>query len=239
MSLQKQPPTEKPPAQENGLVEWFLDEFVPRFGKQALYALVGVMAVVAAVAFFKNSRESQQARENKELGQAYVYYAEDKADSAEAYLAIFVQSSHSRIVQDKANLMLGKLYYSKGKFDDAIKAYGAVDHGAKDRPLVASGGLHGLASALIQKKDYAKAAENLERFVSTFMRKTGKAEEKLAGKEVVDLSPVVPNALWKLTLCYRELKNDARTKATAEKLLKVYPESREAYEATRLLAQLP
>lgn len=239
MSLQKPPPTEKPPVEENGLVLWFLDDFVPRYGKQALYVLGGVLLVVLGALYFKGSRESRQAEENKELGQAYTYYAEDKADSAEAFLSAFVRKSHSRLVQDKANLMLGKIYYSKGRYDDAIKAYGAVDHGAKDRPLVASGALHGLASSYIQKKDYAKAAESLEKFVATFMRKTGDPKEKIAGNEVVDLSPVVPNALWKLTLCYRELKDAAKAKATAEKLVKVYPESREAYDATRLLAQIP
>lgn len=239
MSLQKQPPTEKPPTREHSLAEWFLDDFVPRFGKQALFVVGGILVVAAVGVWFQGSRENSEARENKELGQAYVYYGEDKTDSAEAFLAAFVQKSHSRTVQDKANLMLGKVYFGKGKFDEAIKAYSAVDHGAKDRPLVSSGALHGLASSYIQKKDYAKAAESLEKFAATFGRRTGRPEEKIAGQEVVDLSPVVPNALWKLALCYRELKDTAKAKATAQKLVKIYPESREAYEANRLLAQLP
>src|SRR5690606_29178267 len=98
---------------------------------------------------------------------------------------------------------------------------------------------HGLASSHIQKKDYARAAEYLESFVSRFGRKTGNPAENLVGKEVVDLAPSVPNALWKLALSYRELKNADKAKSAAEKLVKVYPESREAYEAKRLLAQLP
>lgn len=239
MSLQKQPTTENPPSQENGFAAWFLDEFVPRYGKQALYVVGGILVVAAVAFWFKGSREQSQARENKELGQAYVYLSEDKADSAEAFLAAFVQKSHSRDVQDKANLMLGKVYYGKGKYDEAIKAYGAVTPGDKDRPLVSSGAQHGLASSYIQKKDYAKAAEILARFVDTFGRRTGNPEEKIAGQEVVDLSPAVPNALWKLALCYKELKDTAKAKAAAEKLVKIYPDSREAYEATRFLAQLP
>jgi TolA-binding protein len=239
MSLQKQPATEQPPVREHGIAEWFMDDFIPRFGKQALIALAAVLAVAAGSVWFKGSREASEARENKELGQAYVYYSQDKLDSAQAFLSAFVQRSHSRSVQDKANLMLGKIHYSQGRYDEAIKAYGAVDHGAKDRPLVASGALHGLASSHIQKKDYAKAAELLEKFVADFGRRKGKPEEKVAGKEIVDLSPVVPNALWKLALCYKEMKDTAKAKATAEKLVKIYPESREAYDANRLLAQLP
>jgi TolA-binding protein len=239
MSLQKQPPTEKPPTEENGLAVWFMDDFWPRYGKQASYVIGGLLVVLVAAFWFKGSRENAAARENKELGQAYVYLGEDKTDSAEAFLAAFVQKSHSRDVQDKANLMLGKIYYAKGKYDEAIKAYGSVDAGDKDRALVASGALHGLASSHIQKKEYAKAAGILERFVATFGRRTGNPQEKIAGQEVMDLSPVVPNALWKLALCYKELKDTAKAKATAEKLVKIYPDSREAYEATRFLAQLP
>src|SRR5262245_27929537 len=98
MSLQKQTPTEKPPVQENGVVEWFLDEFVPRYGKQTLYVLVGLAVVVAGGFWFKSNQETQEARENKELGSAFLY-AEDNADSAEAFLTTFVQKSHSRPVQ--------------------------------------------------------------------------------------------------------------------------------------------
>lgn len=237
--LQKQSATEKPPVHENGFVEWFLDDFVPRFGKHALIALAGVLVLVVGFVWFKGSRTASEARENKELGPAYVYFAEDKLDSALAFLTPFVQRSHSRAVQDKANLLLGKIHYAQGRYDEAIKAYGAVDHGAKDRPLIASGALHGLASSHIQKQDYAKAAELLEKFVADFGRRKGKPEEKIAGKEIVDLSPVVPNALWKLALCYQQMKETAKAKATAEKLVKIYPESREAYDANRLLAQLP
>jgi TolA-binding protein len=239
MSLQKHPPTENRPAHENSLVEWFQDDFIPRYGKQALIGLLGILVAVLGFLWFKSSSENQRARENKELGQAYVYYSQDKLDSAAAFLATFVQKSHSRPVQDKANLLLGKIMYSQGKYDEAIKAYGAVDVDASERPLVASGALHGLASSHIQKKEYAKAAELLEKFVARFGRRTGAPSETLAGQQVVDPSPVVPNALWKLALAYRELKQEDKAKATAEKLLKIYPQSREAFDATRLVAQLP
>lgn len=239
MSLQKQPPTENRPVHDNSLVEWFQDDFIPRFGKQALIGLLGVLVVVLGFLWYKSSSENQQARENKELGPAYVYYSQEKPDSAAAYLSAFVQKPHSRPVQDKANLLLGKIMFAQGKYDEAIKAYGAVDHDASDRPLVASGALHGLASSHIQKKEYQKAAELLEKFASRFGRRTGAPGENLAGQEVVDPSPVVPNALWKLALVYRELKQEDKAKATAEKLLKIYPQSREAFDATRLVAQLP
>ena len=70
-------------------------------------------------------------------------------------------------------------------------------------------------------------------------RRTANPAEKVAGKEVMDLSPAVPNALWKLTLVYKELKSADKEKAAAQKLVSIYPDSRESFDATRLLAQIP
>ena len=239
MNLFKQTPAAKAPEQETGLVEWFLDDFWPRFGKQTSFGLGVIAVLVAAGVWFNNDRIQSLAQENKELGKAYVYYSEDKYDSAEAFLTSFVKVSHSRLVQDKANLMLGQLHFNKGKFDDAIKAFSLVDLGNTQQPLVSSGALHGLAASYIQNKNYPLAIESLEKFVSQYGKRTGSPEEKVAGKERTDLSPSVPNALWKLALCYRELKNTEKEKATAKKLVAVYPDSRESFDAIRLLAQTP
>jgi len=239
MNLSNQTPAAKSSDQEAGLLEWFLIDFWPRFGKQTLYGLIILAVGVSAVFWYKGDRVNQMAQENKQLGPAYILLSEDKNDSAAAFLTDFVKTSHSRLVQDKAYLMLGQIAFGKGNFDQAIDAFGKVDLENTDQPLIASGALHGLASSHIQKKDYARAAEYLESFVSRFGRKTGNPAENLVGKEVVDLAPSVPNALWKLALSYRELKNADKAKSAAEKLVKVYPESREAYEAKRLLAQLP
>lgn len=239
MNLFKQTPAAKTPEQEASLVDWFLVDFWPRFGKQTVYALLAIAVVVSAIVWFKSDRVNQQVRENKELGPAFIYLSEDKLDSAETFLSGFVKASHSRLVQDKANLMLGQVFYSKGRYDDAIKTFGLVDLENADQPLLSSGALHGMASSQIQKKEYAQAAENLEKFVARFGRKTANPAERVSGKEVVDLSPVVPNAMWKLALCYRELKDISKAKAIANKLMAIYPESREAYEAKRFLAQIP
>ena len=229
----------KSPEEESSLVEWLTDEFWPRFGKQTTYVLFGIAAVIAVSVWFNSDRVRSQEKENKELGQAYVYYSEDKYDSAEAFLSSFVKKSHSRLVQDKANLMLGQIAYSKAKYDDAIKAFSLVNLGNTEQPLISSGALHGLAASYIQNKNYPLAAETLEKFVSQYGKKTGRPEEKVAGNEKVDLAPTVPNALWKLALVYRELKNADKAKATAKKLVAIYPESRESFDATRLLAQTP
>jgi TolA-binding protein len=239
MNLFKQDQTAKTSDKESGLVEWFMDDFWPRFGKQTSYVLLGIAVIIAISVWYNNDRLKSQANENKELGKAYIYMSEDKLDSAEAFLSGFVKTSHSRLVQDKANLMLGQILYGKGKYDDAIKAFSQVDADNTKQPLIASGALHGLAGAYIQNKNYPSAADALEKLVSRFGKRTGKPEEKVAGHEKVDLAPSVPNALWKLALVYREQKQTDKMKAAAKKLVDIYPDSRESFDAVRLLAQTP
>jgi TolA-binding protein len=239
MNLFKQDQTAKAPDKESGLAEWFLDVFWPRYGKQTSYVLLAIAVAIAAGVWWNGDRVQSQAKENKELGKAYIAFSEDKFDSTEIFLNSFLKASHSRLVQDKGRLMLGQAQYAKAKYDDAIKSFSQVDLANSAQPLISSGALHGLASCYIQNKNYALAAETLEKLVSQFGKRTGDPEEKVAGHEKVDLAPSVPNALWKLTLCYRELKNTEKEKATAQRLVKVYPESRESFDATRLLAQIP
>lgn len=239
MNDSKQSQTENAPGQESGLVDWFLGDFWPRFGKQTSYVLLAIAVIIAGAAWWNGDRVQSQAKENKELGKAYIYFSEDKYDSAQVFLDTFTKGSHSRLVQDKANLMLGQIHYSKGKYAEAIKAFSLVDESNTDQALLASGALHGLASCYIQNKNYALAAETLEKLVSRFGKRTGAPEEKVAGNGKSDLAPSVPNALWKLALCYRELKDTEKEKAAAGKIVKIYPESRESFDATRLLAQIP
>jgi TolA-binding protein len=238
MNLLNENPEAKAATKDASLVDWFVDDFWPRFGKQVSYALPVIIVIVAGAVWFNNDRVKQASQENKQLGPAYVYYSEDKNDSALAFLTKFLATSHSRLVQDKANLLLGQIQYGNGKYDEAIKAFSQVDLANTDQPLISSGAMHGLASCYIQNKNYPLAVETLEKFVSRFGRRTGKPSEKVAGGEVADLSPSVPNALWKLALSYREMKDVEKSKATAKKLVAIYPESREAFDATRLLAQL-
>ena len=239
MNLFKQSQAAKAPDKESGLVEWFFDDFWPRFGKQTSYVLLGIAVVIAAGVWWNNDRVQSQAKENKELGKAYIAFSEDKYDEAQSFLNSFLKGSHSRLVQDKARLMLGQIDYVQTKYDEGIKVFSQIDMSNTNQPLISSGALHGLASCYIQNKNYALAAETLEKLVSQFGKRTGNPEEKVAGHEKADLAPSVPNALWKLALCYRELKNTEKEKAAAQRLVKTYPESRESFDATRLLAQIP
>ncbi len=225
------------PLVKSSLSDWIMDDFLPQHGSKALYVAIGIFVAGIAWMIFSNQNEKSKALDNKALGKAYVFLSEDKMDSAEIALSAYVQGHHSGVALSKAYLMLGKVKFQKQQYDEAISAYSKVD-ASGDQSLLSSGALHGIAASYMQKKDYPKAIESLEKFVSHYMRKNGNLEERAMGKEPRDLSPVVPNALWKLALCYAEQKDADKEKATAEKLIKVYAESKEALDAKKLLAQI-
>jgi TolA-binding protein len=224
--------------EDDRLSEWFTDVFVPQYGKQAGMALAAVAVAMIAWFSWNGIQEKSAQTSNRQLGKAYVYLTQNRLDSASAALLDVLHEGPGGLAEAKANLLLGKVRYGQARYDEALKAYEAVTVSSSSYPLVASGALHGMAACYMQKKDYTKAAAALETFVSDFGKRTGDPEEKLADKEVADPTPVMPNALWKLTLCYRELKNNEKAKATAEKLSRIYPASREGGDALRLLAQL-
>jgi TolA-binding protein len=223
---------------ESSLVEWFTDDIYPRYAKQIWVAGGTLIAAVLVYFIWTATAENRALEANRDLGASYVLLADERFPEAEKSLTDYLRKGPSGLARDKAYLFLGKAYYRQEKYDQALEAYGMVGEGKEATALIRSGALHGIAASLMQKRDYAQAAARLEEFVARAMRRTGHPSEDIAGQEVQDLSPSVPNALWKLALCYRELKQPEKAKAAVEKLRRAYPASREAQDGERLLATL-
>lgn len=198
------------------------------------------VVVVAAAAWFgwSTMQEKKAEADNRRLGEAYVLLRQDNLPAAEQALVAFLATNPSGLARNKANLFLGKVRYTREDYDGAIAAYAAVEKGGRNVALLHAGALHGLAASHMQKAEYAPAAAALEELVKLYGVRTGAPRENLAGEEVADLAPSVPNALWKLALCRAELGNKAEARAAAERLVRTYPESREARDAEKLLAIL-
>lgn len=209
-----------------------------RYSRQILTVLV-VIVVAAAVWFGWSAIRARNAeKDNKLLGSVYVLLREENLPAAEQALLSFLAENPSGIARDKGNLYLGKILYLEQRYDEALAAYEKVEKRGKDVALLYAGALHGRAAAHMQKAEYAKAVEALDELVKNYGARTGNPEENLAGSEVVDFSPNIPNALWKLALCHKELGQTAEAKAAAERLVKVYPGTREAADAEKLLTTL-
>ena len=215
-----------------------MDDIYPRYEKQ-LWAAAGVVVAAVGVYFlWNNNHQKSEIEDNKKLGSAYVYFEKGQLADAERALTEFLAQGPSGLARDKGNLYLGKAYYEEQNYDKALEAYGKVRKDGKATLLVYSGALHGKAACYMQKKDYANAVQTLDELVNLCMRRTGNPKEDMSGQEVVDLSPSVPNALWKQALCYRELGQPDKVKSVVEKLQKAYPASREAQDGSRLLASI-
>ena len=226
------------PLPESSAWSRFSEEFYLRYMREIWIAVALVIVAVGGYFAWSQYHEKSEAAANKKLGEAYVLLRDENLTGAEASLLGFLAANPSGIAADKANLYLGKVYYSQQRYDEALAAYAKVGKGKKATALIYSGALHGRAAASMQKKDYAGAIPLLEELVSDFGKRTGDPEENVEGEEVVDLTPNVPNALFKLALCYRELGQTDKAKAAAEKLVRAYPATREGKDAEKLLVLL-
>ena len=138
----------------------------------------------------------------------------------------------------KACLYAGNIKYEKGDLDGAAALFQKSLDNAGSVVLVRSAALHGLASVKMEKGDYTAAAGLLEKFVSEFGKRTGDLQDRYEKDEPVDETPMVADAMWKLTLVYDKLGQADKAKATAERLLKVYGDNMQfADKASKFLGK--
>jgi TolA-binding protein len=220
---------------ESILSDWIASKPVSKLGQRAGIALLVVAIIVSAILYQRKSSGEKVYKRNKLLGPAYIYFSENKLDSAEQFLEFFVSEPHAQLVQSKAFLLLGQSKYFLKKYNDALDAYQKVKGSSVKQSLLTSGALHGMGACYMQIREYHKAIEVLEEFAGNYMRRTGNLQERSAGKEPQDLSPAVPNVLWKLALCYKQVNELEKAKITCEKLTRIYGDTEEAAKAARLL----
>ena len=226
------------PSFEAIIRDWIGSEFLSKFGKRVGIILVVIAVAVSAFLYQRKSTKSKTYARNKQLGKAYVYYSHNKMDSAEIFLKSFVASSQAQLVQSKAYLLLGQTQYFFKKYDEALDSYKKVKGSPTGQSLITSGALHGMAACYMQIKEYQKAVEALEEFIETYMRRTGNLNDRSAGREPRDLSPAVPNVLWKLALCCKQINAPEKARDACDKLISIYADTEEAAKAARLLISI-
>lgn len=212
-------------------------DFFTRHGTKLLIAAAMVVGLVLFMVQQSSQSRTEAVQLNEKLGAAFNYLYQNKTDSAAASLEAFIAESKG-LPLAKAALLLGNIKFQKGEFDVAATLYNRAISAGKDSELILSGAEHGLATVAIEQKDYGTAISRLESFVSKYGKRTGDLEDRLNQTEEVDPVVTVPDALWKLTLCYAEQQKPEQAKATAQRLLKVYGNSRQAINAKKFLATL-
>ena len=200
-----------------------IKEFFVQHGTKVLVGLAVVLALVAGIVQFQDSRKAAAAEQAELLGKGLTYlYVNDKENALSEFEAQINSGKINGLALAKAALFAGNIKYEKGDFDGAIALFQKSVDNAGSVVLVRSAALHGLGSAKMEKGDYSAAAKLFEDFVKEFGKRTGDKEDRFQKEEPLDETPIVPDAMWKLVLLHNELGSKNKAKSVAERLVEVY-----------------
>ncbi len=217
-----------------------IKEFFVHHGTKVIVALVVLLAVVSGIVQYKDSRKAAAAEQSELLGVGMTYLYANEKDSALVEFENQINSGKVKgLALAKACLFAANIKYEASDFDGAAFLFQKSLDNAGSVALVRSAAMHGLAAVKMEKQDFSAAAALLEKYVAEFGKRTGDKEDRYQRDEPVDEVPMVADAMWKLTLVYKQLGNDSKAKATAERLLVVYGDNRAmADKARKFLASI-
>jgi len=219
--------------------EYIKTDFWPHHGTKVIIALVLVAVAVFAIVQRVENSGKKEAAMAEELGKGLDYIYVGKNDSALITFENAMQSGTFKgLPLAKAALLSGNIYLQNSRLDSAEILYKQAISNASGIEIIASAAEHGLAVVAMERQNYTEAISLLSKFVDKYGKRTGDLAKRYAKTEPVDMVPTVPDALWKLTLCYLETNNIEGAKQTAQKLLKIYGDSPKAADASKLLATL-
>jgi tetratricopeptide (TPR) repeat protein len=198
-------------------------DFFAEHGVKIAGVFLVVVIAVAATVHFIESKKGTDAVQAELIGKGLNYVYTGKNDSALVELESLIQGNKvSGLALAKVSLLAGNIKYQNGDMDGAAVLFQKSLDNAGSTALIRAGAMHGRAAVAMEKKDYAAAANLLEKFVDEFGERTGDLEDRYTKSEPADLVPTVPDALWKLTLVYTEMGAKDKAKASAEKILTIY-----------------
>lgn len=199
------------------------------FVKHGVKIVVGVVLLLVLAALVSQMSQSSKLAEKTQaeyLGKALSLIYQGKDAEALEELEDLLQSNKLKALSlSKAALLAGNIHYKNGSFDKAEALFKKSLNNTSNVDLISAAAMHGLASVAIEQKNYALAAEQLEKFILKYGKRTGNLSDRYTKNEGVDPVPTVPDALWKLSLVYYEMGNADKAKSSAELLLKRYGDS--------------
>jgi tetratricopeptide (TPR) repeat protein len=227
------------PNSAESFLEYLKEDFFAQHGTKVIIALalIGV-AIFASIQQFEASKQKEETQV-EELGKSLSYIYAGKGDSALTALEASIQSGNlTGLNLAKAALLAGNFHLQNGNLDSAEALYKSSALNSGKFQIISSAAEHGLAVVAMEKQNYPEAISLLNAFVDKHGKRTGDMVKRYAKTEPVDAVPTVPDAMWKLTLCYMETGDIENAKQSAQKLLKIYGDSPRAPYAQKLLATL-
>ncbi|MGL1933608.1 MAG: tetratricopeptide repeat protein [Fibrobacterales bacterium] len=218
-------------------VEHVRTKLVPDYGSKLVIALIVIAALIVGFISMKNGDAQKIKADRETLGKAIYFLNTNANDSAEAILQdIFTKAEIAPSIAAKGALLYGNLLLEKGDIAGAQEKFSQAIANAHTQLMIKSAAEHGLATSYIQQKEYAKAVVALNVYTQKYARKTS----ALPGVESpADLVVDIPDVLWKIALCQKELKDTAAAKAACQKIIELYNANRQySSKAQALLASL-
>ena len=222
-----------------GGMDRFVSEVVPN-NKNTIFVVV--LLIIGGLWFWSTQGEqAETARQSQreELGKAMAYGAQGKVqEQVSALDAFLAKTTIDPIIQAKAALYRANIHYNKGENTKAIERFQQVNQLVTDEVLLNAAADHGIASAMIQKKQYAEAKTALEAFIAKYgKRALDPAKRYLKGAKD-DFVPTLSSAYYKLALVEIELGSKDAAKSHLQNLVSAYPETNEAKSASKILESL-
>lgn len=217
-----------------------MKDFFVRHGSKIIAALVVVLLIVVGVVQYKDARKAAAEEQAEILGVGMSYlYAGEKENALENFESQINSGKLKGLALGKAALYAANIKFERNEFDAALPLFQKALDNAESSALVRSAAMHGIAAVNMEKGDLAQAASLLEKYVSEFGKRTGDMEDRYQKDEPVDEVPMVADAMWKLTLIYQQQGSVDKSKAMAEKILKIYGDDQTyADKAKKFLASI-
>jgi predicted negative regulator of RcsB-dependent stress response len=227
------------PNSVDSIIEYLKDDFFPKHGTKVIIVLLLMVIGIFAISNKMKETAEKELAMAKELGIGLNYIYAEKSDSALVVLEAAIQSGNLKnLPLAKAALLAGNIHLQNNNLDSAEALYKQTISNSGKVELITAAAEHGLAVVAIERKKYPEAISILNTFANKYGKRTGDMAKRYVKSEPVDKIPNVPDALWKLTLCYLEIGDRENSIKTAEKLLKIYGDSHKAADALKLLAML-
>ncbi|MGL1900965.1 MAG: tetratricopeptide repeat protein [Fibrobacterales bacterium] len=218
-------------------VEHVRTKLVPDYGSKIVIALIIMTGLIIGFISMKSGDAQKIKADRETLGKAIYFINANENDSAEAALQnIFTKAEIAPTIAAKGALLYGNLLLEKGDITGAQEKFVLAIAKAGTQLMIKSAAEHGVATSYIQQKEYAKAIAALNAYMKNYARKTS----ALPGIESpTDLVVDIPDVLWKIALCQKELKDTAAAKAACQKIIDLYNTNRQfSSKAQALIASL-
>jgi TolA-binding protein len=208
--------------------------------KNSLIGVVVVVALIVAFLVYQGKNQAKKANlESEVLGKGLAaLYAQDQPLAIKEFSQAIESGEISGLSLAKASLLLGNIQLQKGELTLAKASFELTLANAGNILAFVSAAEHGLATVLMDEKKFSEAEVALNQYVNKYSQRNPTPSELAKDEFLDDLVHGMDDALFKLALCQKELKNFKAAQITCEKILKSYAGSRRAADAKKLLSAL-